>query len=164
MKLQNQNKLVSAVLTLALGILTWIHNAGVLDIAITVIGIALVVYAVLDFIAKKIVVGVIKGVAAAGILVLGLGSFLKDIAIYVFGAFILVYGILQLASFFTSGGFKNRKILVTIFALIEPVVSVVAGLGIIFSTAATLFWIFRVVAILLIVDAVLALIQCITDR
>jgi len=162
MKAQRQNKLVSAILTLALGILIMYMKQGVVSIAMTVIAIALVVYAVLDILNKKLTLAIIKVLAAVAIGVLGWT--LVEIAMYIIGALALVYGVLQLVSFFTSGGFKNRNILVVIFALIEPVVSVVAGVGLLLSQASTLGWIFTVVGILLIVDAVLALVQCIADK
>lgn len=162
MNAQRQNKLVSSVLTLAVGLLIMIWKQNVVSIAMTVIAIALMVYGALDILNKKLTLAIVKILAAVAVLVLGWT--LISVALYIIGALVLIYGALQLLGFFVSGGFKNRKILVIVFALIEPVISVVAGVGLLLSQASTLGWIFTIVGILLIVDAVLALAQCIADR
>ena len=160
--MKNQNKLVSAIMTLVLGVLMFIYKGGVISIGLTVIGIALVVLAVLDFVHKNIVPGVIKAVFAALILVFGVGNLLVTVGFYVLGALALIYGILQVIAFFRKRG--KKTLLYSILALIEPVVCVAIGVCLLFYQGSTVNTVLMISGVLLMVDGVLALLQCATNK
>ena len=63
------SQFVSALMTLALGILFVILKGDVIGIAITVLGIALLISAIIDFIKKNVTAGVIKAVLGVAVLV-----------------------------------------------------------------------------------------------
>ena len=163
MKAQNQNKLISAILMTALGVLFIIFKNEVISIAMTVLGVLLVVQAILDFIHKAYVSGVVRAVMGALILVFGLGNLLVTVALYVIAAVLLVYGILQLIGALKALN-KKSKLLAKIFAFLEPAVCIFVAVCLLFNHGGTVAWVFIVSGVFLIIDGVIALIDCVANK
>lgn len=163
MKAKNQNKLISAVLMTVLGILFIVFKNEVISIALTVLGVLLVVQAILDFIHKAYVSGVIRAVIGALILVFGIGNLLVTVALYVMAAVLLVYGILQLIGALKALN-KNSSLLAKIFAFLEPAVCLFIAVCLLFNQGGTIAWVFIVAGIFLIIDGVIALIDCLANK
>ena len=146
--------LISAFMTLAVGILFLILKTDVISIAITVISLALFLKAALDVIRLRILSGVVKVVL--GIAVLIVGWWLIDVAVLILGAVLLAFGALRFlkALFRRKRGVRLWKIIIT---LIEPVICVMGALLLINSRGVALEGVVTVVGIILVVDGVLAL-------
>ena len=150
------NKLISAILTILLGVLLIVKKADVISIGITVLGIALLVSAILDFVRKKVVSGVIKIVLT--ILFVVLGWTLIEIALYILAAFLLIFGVLDIIGKIT-GKKLPKSLFGKIIAFVEPVISIAAGVCLLFAQGETLVWVFILTGIVLLVNGILALIE-----
>ena len=159
--MSRSSQLISAIMTLTLGILFIILKTDVIGIALTVLGVALIITAVLDLIRKGIVSGIIK--ALLGVAVLVIGWLLIDIAIIILGIVLLVYGILNLVKrvFAKKKGIKLWKIVI---GIIEPVLCIIAAVFLITSSGTALEWTVLVGGIILIINGALALVGALTSK
>ena len=157
------SQIVSAAMTLALGVLFLILKNDIIGIAITVLGVALIVAAIIDLVRKSITTGVIK--ALLGVAVLVIGWLLLEVALLILGIVLLVYGIVELAKIVTvivKG--KNNKLLAIILGIIEPILCIVASIFLMTSTGTAIEWTIIVAGIILIVDGVLALVSALLSK
>ncbi|MBQ9782518.1 MAG: DUF308 domain-containing protein, partial [Clostridia bacterium] len=127
-------------------------KGGVIGIAMTVLGVGLIVWAVLDLIDKNNTSGIIKLIA--GIVVIVFGWTLASIVLYVMAALLLVYAVYQLYQLIT-GKVKD------FVKFIEPGVMALIAILLLFNQGGTIAWVFIVAGIFLIVEGALALINCI---
>ena len=148
-------QLISALMTLALGILFVILKAEVIGIAITVLGVLLIVVGVLDIVRKALVSGVIKAVLGVAILIMG--WLLLDIAITILGIVLLVYGVLELIRRLTAKK-RGMKLWAKVLALVEPVLCIVASVVLITSGGSALGWAVLIAGVVFIIEGVLGII------
>ena len=146
------SKLITAILTIVIGVLFVALKGGVIGIAMTVLGVGLIVWAVLDLIDKNNTSGIIKLIA--GIVVIVFGWTLASIVLYVMAALLLVYAVYQLYQLIT-GKVKD------FVKFIEPGVMALIAILLLFNQGGTIAWVFIVAGIFLIVEGALALINCI---
>lgn len=146
------SSLITAILTIVIGALFVALKGGVIGIAMTVLGVGLIVWAVLDIIDKNNTPGIIKLVA--GIVVIVFGWTLASIVLYVMAALLLVYAIYQLYELVTN---KVKDVV----KFIEPGVMALIAILLLFNQGGTIAWVFIVTGIFLIVEGALALINCI---
>ena len=153
--MKKMSRFVSAFMTLSLGILFLILKTDVIGIAITVLGLALILKAVLDIITLKIFSGVLK--AVLGIAVLVIGWWLIDMAVLILGVALLVFGALRFlkAVFGKKRRVKRWKIIID---LIEPVLCVIGALFLITSRGSAIEWAVLVAGVMLVIDGILALV------
>ena len=121
MKKQQSNDLVMSIIMIALGVLFIVFKAGVISIAMTIFGVALLVVAVLDLLNKNWTPCVVK--AVLGIAVILFGWVLIDIARIVLAIVLLVYGVLQVIEACKLLK-KNKALLSKILIFVEPAVIV----------------------------------------
>lgn len=146
------SNLITAILTIVIGVLFVALKGGVIGIAMTVLGVGLIVWAVLDIIDKNNTSGIIKLVA--GIVVIVFGWTLASIVLYVMAALLLVYAVYQLYGLITD---KVKDFV----KFIEPSVMALIAILLLFNQGGTVAWVFIVAGIFLIVEGALALINCI---
>lgn len=146
------SNLITTILTIVIGVLFVALKGGVIGIAMTVLGVGLIVWAVLDIIDKNNTSGIIKLVA--GIVVIVFGWTLASIVLYVMAALLLVYAIYQLYELVTN---KVKDVV----KFIEPGVMALIAILLLFNQGGTIAWVFIVAGIFLIVEGALALINCI---
>lgn len=70
--MQKNSSLMTAVLTIALGIVFVIKRGGVLGLAVSLVGIVLIIAAIFDLVKKDTTAAIIKGVIGIGVLVFGI--------------------------------------------------------------------------------------------
>ncbi len=158
--MKKTSQIISAAMTLALGILFVILKADVVGICLTVLGVALIVVGVLDLIKVNIVSGVIK--AVLGVAVLVVGWLLLDVALLILGIVLLIYGILELIKRIMS--VKGERLWAFILGLISPVICIVASVFLITSRGSAITWTVIVAGVFLIVNGVLALISAFASK
>ncbi len=155
------SELISAVMTLALGILFVILKANVIGICLAILGLALIISAIIDLVRKSITTGVIK--AVLGVAVWIVGGLLLEVALIILGIVLLIFGVLELIKRLTASK-QELPLWAWILGLIEPVICVIASIFLITSGGAALNWAVIVGGVCLIVDGILALIAALGAR
>lgn len=151
------DKLLTALVTAVIGILFLILKGNVISIAMTVLGVILIASAIPDLIRRLYVLSAVK--AVLGILVIVFGWTLASAVLYIFAALLLVDGILQLA-FLIKRRVKGFSALDTFFRYADPVLTVIIAFFLLFNQGGTIDWIFIVAGIALVIEAIIALINC----
>ena len=156
--MKTTSHLISAAVTMALGILFVILKAEVVGICITLLGIALIVTAVLDLVRGLIASGVVKILLAVAVLLIG--WLLLDVALLVLGVVLLTYSILEIIKTIVAV-VKNKKIniLATVFGLIEPALALVASVFLITSRGEAITWTVIIAGVVLIINGVCGVIR-----
>ena len=153
--------LISALMTIILGVLFLILKDQVIGIGLTIFGIVLIITAILELIKKNWGSGIIK--AILGIAVLMIGWLLLDIALLVIGIVLLVYGILELIKRIVAIVKKqNGKLWATIVGFISPIVCIIAAVALISGNF--LGWAIIVAGVLLIINGALSLIEALASK
>lgn len=161
MKTQSTSKLIAAILMTVLGVLFIVLKNDVISIGMTVLGTMLIVQAVLDLIGKRYVTAVIK--AVIGVFIIVLGWVFLTVALYVMAAVLLIYGILQLIDVVKALP-TLKTVLAKVVGFIQPVVCLVIALCLLFNQGGTIAWVFIFSGIFLVIQGVLALIDCLATR
>ena len=138
--------LVMALFMVALGILFLVMKSGVIGLAVTILGVALLVSAVLDFLNKDLTSCITK--AVIGVCVLVFGHLFVDVAVIVVAAVVLVYGILDIVDLVKA---KKKDVV----DFIKPVVVVVIAAALLISKWLVFDWLFIVIGILFLAEGVL---------
>lgn len=161
--MKKSSQLISAIMTLVLGILFVILKAQVIGVCLTLLGIALIVIGVLDIIRKSITSGVVKTVL--GIAVLVVGWWLLEIAVLVIGIILAVYGVIDLIkAIIALVKNKEQKLFSRILNLIAPILCIIAAAFLLTNGGVIYDWAIIVAGIFFIVDGVIALIGALSDK
>ena len=143
------SNLITSVLTIVLGVLFIVLKGGVIGIAMTILGMGLIIWAVLDLVDKNYNPAIVKGIA--GVVVIVFGWTLASIVLYVLSALLLVYAIYQIYDLVKS---KTRNSI----KFVEPAIMALIAILLLFNQGGTITWVFIVTGIFLIIEGVLALI------
>ena len=138
--------MITSLFMLALGVLFLVMKSGVIGLAVTVLGVALLVSAVLDFLNKDTATCSVK--AIIGVCVLVFGHLFVDVAVIVVAAVVLIYGVLELYELI-----KAKKKDVDFY--IKPVVIVVIAAALLVSKWLVFDWLFIVIGVLFLVEGAL---------
>lgn len=144
------NRTLSAIATIILGILFLIFKGEVISIAMTILGIALIVLAVMDFLNNKTTPAIVKLIL--GLIAIVFGWFLVSLALFVLAALMLVMAIMEIIEL---SKFVNQSFMV----YIAPALKIVVAVCLLFNQGGTINWVFIVTGIALIAQGVLDLIQ-----
>lgn len=146
--------LISAVVSILLGLLLVILKNDVISIALTVIGIGLLVSAVMDFVNHLTKVGIVK--AVIGVSVLVFGWMFINLALYILAAAIIIMGLMQIVNInrYAPFGMTGKE---KVIVYCKPVLTVLAGVFLFFNQGGALAWVFVVTGVLLIVEGVMDL-------
>ena len=149
--------LVSAAVKLALGILFVILKAEVVGICITLLGVALLVMGIIDLVHSDIAAGGIKIVLAAAVTLIG--WLLLEVALIVLGIVLLINSIIDIVKIIIEAvKKKGTNIFATVLGLIEPALALVASIFLITSRGTAIEWTVIIAGVILIINAVIALI------
>lgn len=145
---------VTAAALIALGLLFIIFKGGIISIAMSIIGVSLIVWGVVNLINKLVTLGVVKIVF--GVLVLAAGWLFVTLALYVLGACLLAWGISELIRLSKK---KIKKLtLPVILRIAQPVIYILVALTLFFNQGGAISWMFIVSGIFLVIDGVVALV------
>ena len=101
-----QNKLIQALITIAVGALLVIWKTGVISLAITAIGVYFIVIGILDLVHKKDQTTAIIKIVIGAVAVL-LAWLLTQVAIIVLGVIIVLNGVSQILEIFNSNALRQ---------------------------------------------------------
>lgn len=151
------NKLLEGIFLILVGILFLVLDANyIINITMTVFGVALLVLAVLDLLDHQTLPGIVKLVF--GVVVIVFGWALVDVAMIVLAAVILIWGIYELYAKLKIH-LKGSNTLNTILLYISPILDILLGLLLLFNRGGAMAVISKIVGILLIVDGAMLLID-----
>ncbi len=157
----SNEKWIEGVLTILLGILFLILQGKVVSIAMTILGVALIIMAVLDLLDHQTFPAIVK--AVFGVVVLIFGWALTTAALYILAALLLIWGIYELVTKLRVH-LKGNTVGLTVMLYIAPILNILLGLLLLFNQGGTLAWIFIVVGVLLIVDGVMLLCSALSKK
>lgn len=153
---KNSEKLLQAILTIVLGVLFIVFKSDIIGIALTVLGIALIISAIIDLVHKQVTPCVIK--AVVGVVIIVFGWTLMSAALYIMAALLLIYGILLLYQMI-----KENKARVEsadkALGFIKPVLYIVSAVCLLFNQGGTIEWVFILSGVFFIVEGIISLIQ-----
>lgn len=148
----SNDRLVEGFLTLLIGILfLFLRGNTIINIAMTVFGVALLVLAILDLLDHQIFQGVVK--AVVGVVVLIFGWAFVEVALIVLAIVLLVWGIYEL--YLLIKHHVSGNALAVILRYISPILSIVIGVLLLVNRAGTVDAISVVIGVVLIIDAIL---------
>ena len=142
------SNLITAILTIALGVLLAVFKEGIIGIAMTVLGVGLIIWAIIDLIDKKMEPAIIK--AVAGVAVILLGWLVASIVLFVFAGLLLIYAIYKIYLLIKAKKKKWDLFVQPVLYAIAAVLFLLNGYG----------WAFIAAGIVLIVQGALALVAC----
>lgn len=154
--MKTSEKVISAALTIVIGILCLILKAEVISIAMTILGAVLIVVGGMNLIDKLVPPGVVKIVV--GVLIIVFGWTIVSAVLYILAALLLIYGILLLYTRIKAN-VKGARVIDTILAYAAPVVCIVIALFLFFNQGGTVNWVFIVAGIFTIIEGVLMLVD-----
>lgn len=158
--MKKTEKIVSAAATIGLGILLLVLQGDFIGILMTIIGVALLVFGIVDLIQKFVPPAVIKLVV--GVLIIFFGWTFVTVVLYIVAALLLVTGILMLYD-----KIKKRIYCANIFHTIceyaVPALLILIGFMFLFNQGNAINWIFIVAGILTAVEGGLMLYNAIME-
>ncbi len=139
--MKKAEKLVSALLTIALGILLIVLQGKVVSILMTVAGVVCITLGIMDLLDKAIPPAVVKLVI--GTIVIICGWAIVEAVLYVVAAILLIAGILLLYE-----KIKKKVVCSTVWQTLceyaAPTISLVIGTLLLFNQGNTVNWVFIV--------------------
>ena len=153
-KSNKSNELLTAIALILIGGLFIIYKGEVISIAMSLIGITLVVLGIIDILRARVVSGVVKLVFAA--LVVLAGWLFVTLALYVIGAFLLIAGITQLIAI---SKLKIKKLtLPAVMHIAQPVIYILVAICLFFNQGGAISWVFILSGVFLILDGIAGII------
>lgn len=154
--MKTSEKVISAALTILIGVLCLILKSEVISIAMTILGVVLIVGGVMNLIDKQVVPAVVKIVI--GVLIIVFGWTIVSAVLYILAALLLIYGILLLYARIKAN-VRGARIIDTILAYAAPVVCIIIAFFLFFNQGGTVNWVFIVAGIFAIIEGVLMLVD-----
>jgi uncharacterized membrane protein HdeD (DUF308 family) len=153
-KSNKSNELLTAIALIIIGGLFIIYKGEVISIAMSLIGITLVVLGIIDILRARVFSGVVKLVFAA--LVVLAGWLFVTLALYVLGAFLLIAGITQLIAI---SKLKIKKLtLPAVMHIAQPVIYILVAICLFFNQGGAISWVFILSGVFLILDGIAGII------
>ena len=137
--MKKTEKIVSALLTIALGVLLIVLKGSVVSILMTVLGVGLIAFGLVDLCNRLIPPAVVKIVVGA--IVILCGWVIVEAVLYVLAAALLIVGILLLYE-----KIKSKTACPTLWQTVceyaVPVVFILIGIFLLFNQGNTVDWVF----------------------
>ena len=147
--MKKTEKMISAFLTIALGILIIALRGDLIKILMAAVGIGLIAFGFLDLINKQITPAVIKLVIGTIVIICGL--IIVEVVLYVVAALLLIAGILLLYE-----KIKKRvcgeSLLQTLYEYAVPALFIVIGILLLFNQGNTMEWVFIVSGVVTVIE------------
>ena len=158
--MKKSEKVITAVLTIALGVLLIVLQGDVISILMTVLGLGLIVLGILDLFERQIPPAVVKSVI--GLVVIVCGWVIVGAVLYLVSALLLIAGILLLYE-----RIRSRRTCTTIFQSIcdfaAPIVCILIGVLLLFNQGETVAWVFILSGVVTVLEGGLLLAEAILE-
>lgn len=147
------DKLITAIAAIVVGVLFIALKGDVLSIAFTVLGAALIVMGILDAAKKDSKSGTVKIVA--GLVTVLLGWTLVSITLYIVAALMILYCLMNLVSSLKTDGYSMSTV-----HYAKPVIGLAAGICLLLNQGGTVSWVFIFTGIVFIAEGIMMLAEC----
>ena len=158
--MKKTEKIVAAIVTIALGILLMVLQGQIISILMTVLGVTLVALGVMDLLNKLVPPAVVKLVA--GVVVVICGWAIISAVLYVVAAGLIIVGILMLYEKVRNHA-QCATLWQTVCEYAMPAVFLVIGILLLFNQGNTVAWVFIISGILTVLEGGLLLIDAFYD-
>ena len=158
--MKKSERLITALITIALGVLLIVLRGDLISILMTVVGLGLIAFGIMDLIDNRIPPAVIKLVG--GVVVIVCGWVIVEAVLYLVAGALLIAGILLLYEKIK----KHRRCDTLFYTLCEyavPVVFLVIGTLLMFNQGNTVKWVFIFGGIFTIIEGGLLLVGALGD-
>lgn len=149
-----QQNTITAITSIILGLLLVIMKGEVISIALTIAGIAILLSAVSDFTHQMTNLGIIKSVI--GVCILIFGWMFINLALYILAAAIIIMGLLKMSNM-SKGIPVNLTMKEKGILYIKPLLTVLAGVCLLFHQGGAIDWVFTITGVLLVAEGVMDL-------
>lgn len=148
------NKSITAIAAIIVGLLFVIMKGEVISLAMTALGVAIIVMGILDIVKNKNNGGIAKIVIGA--LVVVFGWLFVNIALYVIAVLMIVYCLGNLLSSLKTDGYPMSTVqMIRTYA--KPIIGLVAGVCLLFNQGGTVAWVFVLTGIIFVIEGILML-------
>ena len=147
------DKLITAIAAIVVGVLFIALKGDVLSIAFTVLGAALIVMGILDAAKKDSKSGTVKIVAGL------LGWTLVSITLYIVAALMILYCLMNLVSSLKTDGYSMSTVQ-KLRTYAKPVIGLAAGICLLLNQGGTVSWVFIFTGIVFIAEGIMMLAEC----
>ena len=151
------DKLITAIAEIVVGVLFIALKGDVLSIAFTVLGAALIVMGILDAAKKDSKSGTVKIVA--GLVTVLLGWTLVSITLYIVAALMILYCLMNLVSSLKTDGYSMSTVQ-KLRTYAKPVIGLAAGICLLLNQGGTVSWVFIFTGIVFIAEGIMMLAEC----
>ena len=160
MKQIRNNEIFTAIALMAIGALFMIFKGEIISIAMTLVGVTLIVLGVVDLLHRFTVSGIVK--IALGALVLAAGWLFITLALYILGAFLLIAGVTDISRI---SKIKVKKMTLSMaMHYVQPIIYILVAICLFFNQGGAISWVFTVSGLFLIIDGIVALIGAFDKR
>ena len=150
--MERKDDLISAVISMLVGVMLVVMKGQVVSIAITVFAVIVMISAVIDLVNKLINSAIAK--AVIGVCLLIFGWVFVEVALYLLAAGIIIFGLLRIVNMhkvLPEDLTHEQKL----FAYIRPAITVLAGICLLFNQGGAVNWVFILTGVLLVAEGVL---------
>lgn len=151
------NKFITALTAILVGMMFVVMKGEVVSLAMTVLGIAVIVMGILDFVKKDSKSGIVKIIV--GVIIIACGWAFVSVALYVVSALMIIYCAMNLLSSLKTDGYP-MSVVQTIRTYAKPIIGLIAGICLFFNQGGTVAWVFVLTGIIFVVEGVLMLSEC----
>lgn len=156
MNIKNSEKLVTAILTIVIGVLMIWLKGEVISIALTIAGAILIIVGVLALVDRDIAKAIVDIVI--GVLIIVFGWIFVDVMLIIAAALLIIYGLYDIYLLIKSKT-KFDKWYNALLAYAAPVVFIIIGILLLCNAGGVIDWVFIVAGIFAIIDGILLLIE-----
>lgn len=150
--MKKSEKLLTALFTVALGILFLVLKDKVISIAMTIFGVSLLISSIIEMFKKQITQGTVK--LLIGLLVIIFGWTLISAALYIMAAALLISSVIQI--FAISKVTKGFDL-----SYFEPIMNIIISICLLFNQGGAISWVFIVTGICFIIEGMITLVDSI---
>ena len=158
--MKKTEKIISALLTIALGVLLIVLQGKIISIMMTIMGIALLIFGALDLYNRLVPPAIVKIVI--GVVIIFCGWLIVGAVLYVLAAILLIAGIL-----FLYEKIKNKvcgaSLFYTICEYAVPSIFILIGILLLFNQGNTVNWVFILSGIFTVVEGGLLLLNALSE-
>lgn len=158
--MKKSERLITALITIALGVLLIVLRGDLISILMTVVGLGLIALGVMDLIDNRIPPAVVKLVG--GVVVIVCGWVIVEAVLYLVAGALLIAGILLLYEKIKSRS-RCDTLFYTVCEYAVPAVFLVIGTLLMFNQGNTVNWVFIFGGIFTIIEGGLLLVGALSD-
>ena len=158
--MKKTEKIIAAVLTMALGILLIIMKGNFISILMTVAGLCLIVLGVSDMIHRCVAQAVVKSIVGVFVIVCGWAT--VGAVLYIVSAILLIFGILLLYDKIKRG-VRCRALLNTVLEYTVPSICILIGVLLLFHRASIVKVIFICTGVLTLIEGGILLFNALAE-